>query len=96
VVSIRHGEQVLDMITQEVLTKRTQVAEAGVHVEAYRRPQTVGLAHIQHPNPIPTRTTALATAAIAGATASEAGAVEAIHTSHPAPIPTRKLPQFTW
>jgi hypothetical protein len=80
VVAIKHGEQVLDTITQE----------------AYRRPQTVGLAHTQHPNPILTRTTALATAAIVGATASEVVAVEATHTSHPALIPTRKLLQFTW
>lgn len=95
-VAIRHGEQVLDTITQEVLTKKTLVAEAGVHVEAYRRPQTVGLVHTQHPNPIPTKTRALATAAIAGATASEVVAEESIHTSHPALIQTRKLPQSTW
>lgn len=95
-VAIRHGEQVLDTITQEVLTKKTLVAEAGVHVEAYRRPQTVGLVHTQHPNPIQTKTRALATAAIAEATASEVAAEESIHTSHPALIPTRKLPQSTW
>jgi len=97
-LAIRHGELILDMITREVHTKKNLVEEPGVHVEVYKRPQTVGLAHTQPPNLIPTKTTARPTAVIVEVKDLKVVMVvaETIHTSHPVLIPTRKLPQFTW